>query len=52
MWTAGLEGTYIKAGDTFTELKGVLFYSFGNYKIVPRKKMIFLVTSVIMKIQS
>jgi hypothetical protein len=27
----------IKKGDRFTELNGVLFFSFSNYKLVPRK---------------
>lgn len=27
----------LNIGDRFSSLKGVLFYSFGNYKIVPRK---------------
>jgi hypothetical protein len=36
-WISGLEGIRLNQGDTFTELKGVLFYSFSNYKLVPRK---------------
>ena len=26
----------VKAGDTFTELRGIVYYSFSNYKMVPR----------------
>jgi hypothetical protein len=39
LWAAELEGTGIRLnqGDKFTELRGVMFYSFSNYKIVPRK---------------
>ncbi|MBZ0198262.1 MAG: hypothetical protein K8H86_00225, partial [Ignavibacteriaceae bacterium] len=29
--------TYVKKGDTFSELRGIMYYSFGNYKLVPRK---------------
>lgn len=29
--------TALNVGDRFTTVKGILFYSFGNYKIVPRK---------------
>jgi hypothetical protein len=42
MWTAGLEGTQIMQGDSFDQLRGILFYSFGNYKLVPRKADDFL----------
>ncbi len=27
---------YIRTGNTFEELNGVMYYSFGNYKLVPR----------------
>jgi hypothetical protein len=27
---------YIRTGNTFEELSGVMYYSFGNYKLVPR----------------
>ena len=27
----------IKKGDRFTELKGIMYFSFSNYKLVPRK---------------
>jgi len=27
----------LKAGDKFSELRGVLYYAFSNYKLVPRK---------------
>lgn len=38
-WDFLLEDTPIrvKAGDTFTSITGILFFSFGNYKLVPRK---------------
>lgn len=40
-WIAGLDtvtgNIRVKATDTFTQMHGVLFYSFGNYKLVPRK---------------
>lgn len=40
-WIAGLDSIpgniRIWEGDKFDELIGVLFYSFGNYKLVPRK---------------
>ncbi len=29
--------TALNVGDRFTTVKGILYYSFGNYKIVPRK---------------
>lgn len=37
-WDANLEGkgTRISVGDKFTELIGIMFYSFNNYKLVPR----------------
>ena len=37
-WDATLEGkgTRISVGDKFTELIGIMFYSFNNYKLVPR----------------
>lgn len=41
LWTAGLDtlqnNIRIMTGDTFDALRGVLFYSFSNYKLVPRK---------------
>jgi hypothetical protein len=41
LWVAGLDSIagniYIRENDRFTELRGVMFYSFGNYKLVPRK---------------
>ncbi len=38
-WDAAQEksSTRIKTGDKFDALVGVLFYSYGNYKLVPRK---------------
>jgi len=38
-WNASQEksATRIKTGDKFDALIGVLFYSYGNYKLVPRK---------------
>lgn len=39
LWTDGLDklpgNVQVQAGDTFTELKGILWQSFSNYKIVP-----------------
>lgn len=41
LWDASLASdttlVQIKKGDRFTELKGVLFFSFSHYKLVPRK---------------
>ncbi|MBK8947102.1 MAG: T9SS type A sorting domain-containing protein [Ignavibacteriae bacterium] len=39
MWDSALEGKGIKieAGHTFESITGILFYSFSNYKLVPRK---------------
>ncbi|MBS4035574.1 MAG: T9SS type A sorting domain-containing protein [Ignavibacterium sp.] len=41
LWTAGLDtlpgNVRILEGDSFDNLRGVLFFSFGNYKLVPRK---------------
>ncbi|MFO7525552.1 MAG: T9SS type A sorting domain-containing protein [Ignavibacteriaceae bacterium] len=41
LWVAGLDtipgNVRIFEGDTFEKLRGILFYSFGNYKLVPRK---------------
>lgn len=41
LWVAGLDtipgNISILEGDLFDALRGVLFYSFGNYKLVPRK---------------
>jgi len=28
---------YVKKGDRFAELKGIMYYSFSNYKLTPRK---------------
>ncbi len=38
-WDSSLEntGTRIQEGNTFESLTGILFFSFGNYKLVPRK---------------
>ncbi len=38
-WDASLEniGTRIETGHTFESITGILFYSFSNYKLVPRK---------------
>lgn len=39
-WSATLPSnktTALNVGDRFTNVKGILYYSFGNYKIVPRK---------------
>lgn len=38
-WQVGMDTipTYIRQGDTFDELIGILWYSFGNYKLLPRK---------------
>ena len=33
---------YIQTGNTFEELRGVMYYSFGNYKLVPRNDGDFL----------
>lgn len=35
-WTAGLSGTELKVNDTFTSLTGILYFSFSNYKLIPR----------------
>ena len=49
-WDASLEefGVRIETGHTFESITGILFYSFGNYKLVPRKNDDFVghVTSV------
>lgn len=39
LWSTALEGKPIRINtwNSFEELRGVLFYSFGNYKLVPRK---------------
>ena len=41
LWLAGLDtvrnNRRMRAGDRLDEMRGVLFYSFNNYKIVPRK---------------
>ena len=38
-WSADLENQPIRiiTGSTFDELVGVLYYSYGNYKLIPRK---------------
>jgi len=40
-WAAGMDTMSnlirVRNGDTFDELRGILFFSFGNYKLVPRK---------------
>lgn len=41
LWVAGLDSIpgniQVLQNSTFEELRGILFYSFGNYKLVPRK---------------
>jgi len=41
LWTANLDSIpgniRIRLHNSFTELRGILFFSFGNYKLVPRK---------------
>lgn len=41
LWVAGLDtvpgNIRVLENSTFEELRGILFYSFGNYKLVPRK---------------
>lgn len=41
LWVAGLDtvsgNIRVLQNSTFEELRGILFYSFGNYKLVPRK---------------
>lgn len=41
LWIAGLDtipgNIRVLQNSTFEELRGILFYSFGNYKLVPRK---------------
>ena len=41
LWVAGLDtipgNVRIMEGDSFEKLRGVLFFSFSNYKLVPRK---------------
>lgn len=44
-WTATLpphKTIGLKVGDKFTTIKGILFFSFSNYKIVPRKSDDFI----------
>ncbi|MGA9295525.1 MAG: T9SS type A sorting domain-containing protein [Ignavibacteriaceae bacterium] len=36
------ENIYVKLGSTFSEIKGILFYSHSYYKIVPRKNDDFI----------
>jgi hypothetical protein len=33
---------YVKTGSTFDALQGILYYSFGNYKLVPRNNSDFI----------
>jgi hypothetical protein len=37
MWGIEMEGIPVNEADTFEELRGIMFYSFSNYKLVPRK---------------
>ncbi len=41
LWVANLDSVpgniRVRLHNSFTELRGILFYSFGNYKLVPRK---------------
>lgn len=45
-WIGGLDtvagNIRIKVTDRFTQMNGVMFYSFGNYKLVPRKNDDFI----------
>ncbi len=43
-WEASLENEPIRIldGSTFDELVGILYYSFGNYKLIPRKNDDFI----------
>ncbi len=41
-WEAGLSGTEVQVGAKFGEIKGVLYFSFSNYKLVPRKDADFV----------
>ncbi len=44
-WTLNLPSNKtigLKVGDRFTTVKGILFFSFANYKIVPRKSDDFI----------
>ena len=40
-WAVGMDTISslirVRSGDTFDELRGILFFSFGDYKLVPRK---------------
>jgi len=47
-WEAGLEfvPTRVLVGHTMDELTGILYYSFSNYKLIPRKDDDFLNYSV------
>lgn len=46
MWVAGLDtiigNIRVRGGDKFTELTGIPYYSFSNYKIVPRRDFDFV----------
>lgn len=46
LWTAGLDtipgNIRIMQGNSFEKLRGVLFFSFSNYKLVPRKSDDFI----------
>ena len=43
-WSADLENQPIRiiTGATFDELAGILYYSYGNYKLIPRKNEDFV----------
>ncbi len=36
-WGLGLTGTEINVGDKFAKVTGILYFSFSNYKLLPRK---------------
>ena len=44
LWSNDLEetGSRVETGHTFESITGILFYSFGNYKLVPRKNSDFV----------
>ncbi|MBE2279795.1 MAG: T9SS type A sorting domain-containing protein [Ignavibacteriaceae bacterium] len=41
-WEPGLPGTQVELGAVFQSLTGVLYFSFSNYKLVPRKDSDFV----------
>jgi hypothetical protein len=45
-WAVGMDTMSnlirVRNGDTFDELRGILFFSFGNYKLIPRKNDDFI----------